>query len=188
MTDKTFDMSVLERPSQACDCSTCVNMCLRRPCWPTPAEAKAIIDAGFAGELMLDFWSGIPGKPKGEERTEEDYRDVYILCGAVVGPPPGLTSSSLLMDGLLGDRDWDRRGRGAPYWPEGRCAFLGKDHLCKLHDKGLKPIEGRLAMCTDEAEAEGGNLHEAVAVLWDSEEGRAVVKMWHEKLESAAGE
>jgi hypothetical protein len=27
----------------------------------------------------------------------------------------------------------------------GRCAFLDKDDLCKLHEKGLKPIEGKLA-------------------------------------------
>jgi hypothetical protein len=27
----------------------------------------------------------------------------------------------------------------------GRCVFLDCNDLCKLHDKGLKPIEGRLA-------------------------------------------
>lgn len=29
----------------------------------------------------------------------------------------------------------------------GRCAFLDKDDMCKLHSSGLKPIEGKLATC-----------------------------------------
>ncbi len=31
-----------------------------------------------------------------------------------------------------------------------RCTFLTEEGLCELHEKGLKPIEGKLANCTAE--------------------------------------
>lgn len=32
-----------------------------------------------------------------------------------------------------------------PLFKNGRCCMLNDDNLCRLHDKGLKPLEGRLA-------------------------------------------
>lgn len=46
--------------TRACACTTCVQMCEHRPCWPTPAEAQRIIKAGLGGRLMLDYWVGTP--------------------------------------------------------------------------------------------------------------------------------
>tara|TARA_Y100000310_G_scaffold63233_1_gene58526 strand:+ start:609 stop:1097 length:489 start_codon:yes stop_codon:yes gene_type:complete len=40
----------------ACQCDTCKSFCQSRVGWPTPDEAQALIDAGYAGRLMLDFW------------------------------------------------------------------------------------------------------------------------------------
>jgi hypothetical protein len=65
--------------------------------------------------------------------------------------------------------------QGAPFFPKGKCTFLNAQGLCDLHDKGLKPIEGRLADCKNPS---GGQLHKAVADLWNTEEGRAVIARW----------
>ncbi len=37
-----------------CSCDECKKMC-DRPCWGTPAEIQAIIDAGLGHRLMLDW-------------------------------------------------------------------------------------------------------------------------------------
>ena len=51
-----------------CSCDKCKKMC-RRACWPTPAEAKLIMERGVP--TMLDYWSGCP--------------DIYIVCPAENG-------------------------------------------------------------------------------------------------------
>lgn len=43
-----------------CSCSRCVSMCENRPCWGTPEEIEAIIDAGFGDKLMIDYWEASP--------------------------------------------------------------------------------------------------------------------------------
>lgn len=58
-----------EAPS--CTCETCVNMCKRAPCWPTPEEAQRLIDAGYSPRLMKNYWCA------------ED--NIYVLCPARVG-------------------------------------------------------------------------------------------------------
>lgn len=40
---------------ESCTCDKCRAMC-NRPCWGTPAEIRALIDAGYGGRLMLDWW------------------------------------------------------------------------------------------------------------------------------------
>jgi len=35
----------------SCSCDVCVNMCRTRPCWPTPEQAAALMDAGYARRL-----------------------------------------------------------------------------------------------------------------------------------------
>ena len=60
----------------------------------------------------------------------------------------------------------------APSWPVGRCAFLTNDNKCEIH--ALKPTEGKTASC------KGGEssypVHKAIAMTWDSDDGRALVK------------
>lgn len=36
-----------------CDCPECVAMCNNVPCWPTPIEAKRLMDAGYSNSLMV---------------------------------------------------------------------------------------------------------------------------------------
>lgn len=62
-------------PSEPCNCETCKNMC-RRPCWPTPEDAKRLIDSGYAEKLMLDKWIG---------GFDDSGEDVFLLCPANPG-------------------------------------------------------------------------------------------------------
>ena len=41
-------------PSEPCSCSICVSYC-RRPGWWTVEEAARVIDAGYAGRMMLEI-------------------------------------------------------------------------------------------------------------------------------------
>lgn len=43
-------MKVTPRP--ACSCDKCKSMCTRCPCEPTPKQAVALIEAGYADRLM----------------------------------------------------------------------------------------------------------------------------------------
>lgn len=131
----------------ACSCADCKSMC-RRPCWPLPREVKALIEAGHADRLMLDYWEG--------DFHDDEHDRVYIPCGANPGHErcTAPESISLLRTG---------------------CVFQSKNGLCELHTCGLKPIEGRLAHHDMD---NSSDIHEAVARAWDTEEGRAIVTRW----------
>lgn len=87
-------------------------------------------------------------------------------------------------------------GRQAPSYPaRSGCVFQDKEGLCKLHNSGYKPIEGRLSLCDrqvaklpqDQRDAyKNTNLHHEVAKLWDTDKGRAVVEMWEKERDHAA--
>lgn len=133
----------------SCTCKECKVMC-SHPCWPTPDEAVALINAGFSGKLMADFW------------VNTDRPDTDILCPAV----PGYENEY------------------APQWigfspKDSGCVFQSDDGLCKLHDMGLKPIEGRLAMgCADDDE--NNNTHRHVFEMWDNEDAQKLVNDWRQ--------
>lgn len=126
-------------------------MC-NRPCWPIPSEIAPIIAAGEGHRLMLDWWVG-----NFRDDNDEYDGDVYILCPANPGREGQEASSS--------------------FWilSEG-CAFHTSDGLCQLHDRGLKPLEGRVAHHRQQNSKV--NVHELVARAWDTEEGRDVVAQW----------
>jgi hypothetical protein len=132
-----------------CNCSTCVSMCEQRPCWGTPKEIEAIVDAGFGDKLMQDYW-----EPDGTHPAH-----VYMAQPAIVG----------------------YEGTRAPWSPHGTCAFL-KNNLCTLHDKGLKPIEGRLAACANkrpDREPYNKEMHQLrvdIVDEWDTPEGQSVLE------------
>lgn len=87
--------------------------------------------------------------------TSLEEEDIAIISPAIVG----------------------REGQQAPFFPYGRCTFLTDEGLCELHDSGAKPAEGRLALCTQSVD-DGASLHEEVALAWDSDEGRDVIRLW----------
>jgi len=68
------------------------------------------------------------------------------------------------------------QGQDAPFWPQGKCAFLDPEDHCLLHQSGLKPIEGRVSSC------KGGvkltEVHHAIGALWAEDAGKEIVHSW----------
>ena len=108
---------------------------------------------------------------------------------------PTPVEAQKLIDAGFGDRlmlDWWVRAGGNIYLlcpaqdgceggkalsdPRGRCALLTSDLLCPLHEAGLKPSEGRLAMHNTKVD-----LHALVAATWDTDEGRKIAREWIKK-------
>lgn len=65
-------------------------------------------------------------------------------------------------------------GISAPHLPQGCTFFDGRS--CELHDKGFKPLEGRVDSCKND----DNSVHEDIVEMWDSDEGRIVVERWIE--------
>lgn len=126
----------------ACACTECQAMCHRRPCWPTPTDAQALMAAGYSHDLMLDWWV-----------DPEQQQTVYLLTPAIAG----------------------RESHVAPPIPNGRCTFLDTAGLCRLHDSGLKPTEGQLALCQNRTPPD---LHEQIGRTWNNPAGRALIHQW----------
>ncbi len=116
-------------------------MCENRPCWPTPEESKAIIDAGLGHRMMRDYWADTP--------------NIDIIAPALVG----------------------YENQEAPFFPTGRCTFLTAKGRCELHQRGLKPREGREAWCKKHGGTPDG-LHEEVARTWENEAAQNIVLEW----------
>lgn len=69
-------------------------------------------------------------------------------------------------------------GQNAPSWPGGRCTFLVHDR-CEIHFI-CKPLECVVSTC-GEGDDES-HLHHEVAMLWDTDGGRALVARWREMV------
>jgi len=63
-----------------------------------------------------------------------------------------------------------------PTYQNGQCAFQGEDGLCALHDNGLKPIEGKLALCQGRTPQ---GLNQAVKDTWNTFQGKRLVEQWY---------
>ena len=85
-----FTLPILEEIEMLeCDCDKCREFCVR-PCWPTPDEAEALIDAGYGDRLMeyeyYDFWEPvdmvIPAKTGkgGISARDRQYLDESCSC------------------------------------------------------------------------------------------------------------
>ncbi len=147
-----MQLSPLPEAFPPCTCAQCKELC-RRPCWPTPAEAKRLLAAGHGQELMLAWWE--------DARVRGGY--IMVLCPAVQGhagfyaPHP---------------EDWEQ------YGAERRCIMQTPEGLCRLHDVALKPLEGRLASGC--ALYQGARVRRAIAALWATPEGQQVVDDWRQ--------
>lgn len=65
----------------------------------------------------------------------------------------------------------------APWWPCGLCNFHNEG-LCEIHK--VRPIEAKIFDHTENKDAH--LYHLAIMKLWDTEEGRAVVKKWKDTI------
>lgn len=122
----------------SCACDTCKAMC-NRPCWPTPEEAQRLIDAGYGGRLMLDYWVQSGG-------------DILVLSPANQGS----------------------EGQKAAFWPHGRCTFQDDRGVHRIHDQGLKPLEGRVA----HHDCGPADMHERIARMWEIPEHQERAATW----------
>lgn len=79
--------------------------------------------------------------------------------------------------------------KSSPFFPESElgCTFFdcGK---CQLHNKKLKPTEGKLASCQDSEYKKEPTVHKLVALTWDTDKGRKMVQDWCEKRNIALDE
>ena len=92
----------------------------------------------------------------GEASSDGDYqRDIQIICPANTG----------------------NEGQRAPSWPTGTCTMLNAVELCDIHDV-CKPHEGRVA----HHDSDTGETHRAVAMAWNTDLGRSVVKLWKQAV------
>jgi hypothetical protein len=127
----------------------------------TVDDMERLLDAGYAHSLMLDFWSG------GSGYTDNPFdHDVLFLAPALVG----------------------KGGQQAPFAKSGTCSLL-VDDKCTLHDKGLKPIQGKLACCKIErvyldSAGEQRDLDERLPILhtWNTQRGQDVIARWKQEV------
>ena len=143
-------MTAQTKITNACTCAECQSMC-KRPCWPTPAEAKALIDAGFGHRLQADYWSG--DGPDGD--------DILVLCGALKHRLGDVKPSWPTVEGLT-------------------CTFFVRGR-CQLHSKGLKPIEGRLSHHANGAETGTSLHERIARKMWNNPRAQKIAKDWIEK-------
>lgn len=147
-----------------CNCEICRKMCTEnRTCWGTPEDMERIIDAGYADQLILDYY------------VMKD-KDIDLLA-------PGVT---ILEPDFNVKRNEDITFKPktyvkcrAPFLPVGRCVFFTGDK-CSIHE--IKPIEGKVASCKmredKKLDKKGDNLHKELAMVWDTPTGRKVVRKW----------
>lgn len=76
-----------------------------------------------------------------------------------------------------------REGAESPAHPSGPCTFLTADGLCELHAPGLKPTEGRQALCHNRTP---GDLHESIGQTWNNAEALALVQRWLSQSKTSA--
>lgn len=149
-------------------CSSGIGMCYHTPCMGTPEDMEKLLDAGYANDIMMDWWLGASTLKNHEMAKKMNFEvpienpfseDVIYLAPAIKGYGGGKT----------------------PLGKKGTCGFL-KDNLCSLHDKGLKPLQGKIACCSIKRvfKGESEDLDERLYLLyaWNTEKGRQVVDRW----------
>lgn len=103
------------RPTE-CRCQLCKRQC-HTPCLGTPQDILRLMDAGYTDRLSPTLWAA------------------GVMMGVVSQPVPLIQAQCL-------DGAW---GGLLDVGADSHCTFYTGDGLCELHDKGLKPTEGRLS-------------------------------------------
>ena len=165
-------MKVEAMKSVECSCNTCQSMC-RRPCWPTPSEAQAMIDDGLGSKLMLDYWFG--GGRNG---------DILLVTPADKGSENGQSPWFDFKGCVLQDEQGLCTIHNSGYKPlEGRLASCGdrpRDNRLLRHWGRIRDITRSISLLRrwKSRKPKGINVHKAVAELWNTDEGEQVAKGW----------
>jgi hypothetical protein len=162
-------------------CTKGVEMCKHRPCMGTPEEFEAIIDAGFAEKLRIDYWAGLPKDTVITQKDIDEAPDPMLKRMMEVvkesqekNPNPYEKNVEMLTGGTSHDKENYR----APFMPTGTCKFLTEDEKCELHSLNLKPEQGRDSCCKGDSAKE--NLE--YAHLWATPKGIEVIQKFKNKL------
>ena len=99
-----------------CKCNLCKRQC-HTPCLGTPQDILRLMDAGYIDRLKPTMWAA------------------GVVMGLTRTPIPLIQPECL--DGAFGG--------AIDLGVNSHCTFQREDGLCELHDKGLKPTEGRLS-------------------------------------------
>jgi len=171
-------VSINDFPTDYSECQGCergMKFC-QRPCWPTPDEARRLIDAGYGDRLMMDFWAGsdphmilCPANPGYESKECEDFEMTRLEKKIEEG---GESVDNLLglFRLLFGQSTGSDVRKG--------CTFQNAGGGCDLHAVGLKPFEGRKTCC----KVDTRGIHEAVAMTWKNPEAQELVEEWKSKF------
>lgn len=144
---RRIKLRIAETKESSCNCERCKQMCTL-PCWPTPDEAAALIELGYADKLMCDWWN-------------DDPDDIEVLCPANPGHEGRMAAQ------------WDRHRGCVMQTNDNGCAL----HFARtLEGVRVKPWEGRIATCGKQPFQ--GSPRAALSVLWNTEWGRFVVEYW----------
>ena len=137
--------------TRECSCDECKSMCIN-PCWPTPDEARELIDNGYADKLIL---RRTQVKLDGEHNY---YEPVWILSIA------DKKHHSTLVDSCYNE-----------------CIFWNSDKMCDLHGTDFKPLEAMLAYHKEDPEDPFQNeLHEWIIESWCNNDALRLIEEWAE--------
>jgi hypothetical protein len=183
----------LEQP--ACNCNAGVRMCKHTPCIGTVDDIEKLINAGYAKNLMLDWWvgedSGVRKMNKIFNKGEPEEPETPQLFKRKLKPPekrlhrenPFTEDVSYLVPAVVG-----YGGKKAAFVKTGACNLL-IDNKCSVHDLNLKPVQGRMACCkinrvfVDE-NGKQQNLDERVPILhtWNTQRGKDLIERWKKEV------
>lgn len=176
----------LEAP--ACNCNAGVRMCKHTPCIGTVEDMRKLMDAGYAKNLMLDWWVGEDSGKKAinkilEQKDEPEPPILFERKEKLHNENPFTEDVSYLVPAVVGSE-----GKQANFVKVGACNLLVNDK-CSVHDLNLKPIQGRMACCKihrvylDE-NGKQQKLDERIPILhtWNTQEGKDLIERWKKEV------
>jgi hypothetical protein len=163
------------------DCARGIRMCYHTPCQGTVEDIERLIDAGYAKNLMLDWWVGEDNKAvsigKSFGVSEEELKSVRKKDN------PFTEDVMYLIPAIVGIE-----GKQAPFIRSGKCNLL-VDNKCSLHDKGLKPTQGQYACCKTQRmsidkDGKEYNIDERIFILhtWNTQRGKDLIERWKKEV------
>lgn len=182
----------LEKP--ACNCNAGVRMCKHTPCIGTVDDIEKLINAGYAKNLMLDWWvgedSGVRKMNKIFNKDEEPEESPQLFKRKIKSPGqkmhkenPFTEDVPYLVPAVVG-----YGGKRAAFVKTGACNLL-VNNQCSVHDLDLKPVQGRMACCKisrvfiDE-NGKQQDLDERIPILhtWNTQRGKDLIEKWKKEV------
>ncbi len=172
-------LNSVEKP--ACpNCTYGIRMCHHTPCMGTVDDIERLIDAGYAKNLMIDWWMGGRTADKAAETLTTSPSKKKVLTGE---NNPFDHDITYLVPAVIG-----YEGKKCSLGRTGTCNLL-VNNQCSLHDKGLKPIQGQFACCKVERvfindQGEETELDERISILhtWNTQRGKDLVERWKKEV------